>query len=495
MKLGFPESVLLVEDTPSLSMVYQSALERSGLSVNPVFSAREALSTFRKQHNKLVLLDLMLPDGNGLDILSEIHATSPESKVVVITANGSINRAVEAMRGGAFDFLVKPFDDRRLLSAVENSIKSLALEADEARNGPTAPVETGKVNGFIGSSTRMQQIYAMIRNIGRSTATVFITGESGTGKEIAAQAIHKQSTRHGGPFIAINCGAIPKDLLESEVFGHLKGSFTGAISDKPGAAAAADGGTLFLDEICEMDLALQTKLLRFLQTSMIQPVGAVEPRKVDVRIVCATNRDPHDEVRAGRFREDLYYRLHVVPILMPPLRDRGEDVIEIAEKLVERFASEEGKRFRRLSPQSARMLLDFSWPGNVRQLENVLRNAVVLNDGDEITIDMLPRSIFQNSMPANSGQIPREAGSNIEHVNGRRSYAPEFVPRNGHTHDDLTERSLLGLVGATLADVEREFIEITIAECDGSIPRAARVLDVSPSTLYRKHEAWDRSAS
>lgn len=490
MNLGFPESVLLVEDTPSLSMVYQSALERSGLSVNPVFSAREALSTFRKHHNKLILLDLMLPDGNGLDILNEIHATSPGSKVVVITANGSINRAVEAMRGGAFDFLVKPFDDRRLLSAVENAIKSMALEAAEAKSGAKAMTAAQEIGGFVGSSPRMKQIYSMIRDIGRSTATVFITGESGTGKEIAAQAIHKQSTRKAGPFIAINCGAIPKDLLESEVFGHLKGSFTGAISDKLGAAAAADGGTLFLDEICEMDLALQTKLLRFLQTSMIQPVGAVEPRKIDVRIVCATNRDPQDEVRAGRFREDLYYRLHVVPIQMPPLRERGEDVIEIADKLLARFAEEEGKAFQRLSPQARQALLDYPWPGNVRQLENVLRNAVVLHDGPEITIDMLPRTIFQTTMPANSGREPRE---HTDGMNGRRSYSPELVPQNGTDHG--MNGSLRSLVGSTLADLEREFIEITIEECDGSIPRAARVLDVSPSTLYRKREAWERSAS
>ena len=493
MNLGFPESVLLVEDTPSLSMVYQSALERSGLSVNPVFSAREALATFRKHHNKLVLLDLMLPDGNGLDILSEIHATSPGSKVVVITANGSINRAVEAMRGGAFDFLVKPFDDRRLLSAVENAIKSMALEAAEAKSGAKAASASQEIGGFVGSSPGMKQIYSMIRNIGRSTATVFITGESGTGKEIAAQAIHKQSTRRAGPFIAINCGAIPKDLLESEVFGHLKGSFTGAISDKLGAAAAADGGTLFLDEICEMDLALQTKLLRFLQTSMIQPVGAVEPRKVDVRIVCATNRDPQDEVRAGRFREDLYYRLHVVPIQMPPLRERGEDVIEIAEKLLSRFAQEEGKAFQRLSLQARQALLDYPWPGNVRQLENVLRNAVVLHDGPEITIDMMPRTIFQTTMPANSGHEPREPGAHGDGMNGRRSYAPELVTPNGTAHS--SNGSLRSLVGSTLADLEREFIEITIEECDGSIPRAARVLDVSPSTLYRKREAWERSAS
>jgi DNA-binding NtrC family response regulator len=490
MNLEFPEPVLLVEDTPSLSMVYQSALERAGLCVTPVFCARDALGEFRKHARRVVLLDLMLPDGNGLDVLREMRSRSPDTRVLVITANGSINRAVEAMRSGAFDFLVKPFDDRRLLSAVRNAITSLAFEADEARGDARRPAAVSEMPGFVGSSPRMRQIYSMIRNIGRSTATVFITGESGTGKEIAAHAIHQQSVRRAGPFVPINCAAIPKDLLESEVFGHLKGSFTGAISDKLGAAAAADGGTLFLDEVCEMDLALQTKLLRFLQTSMIQPVGAVEPRKVDVRIVCATNRDPAAEVQAGRFREDLFYRLHVVPIIMPPLRERGEDVIEIAELLLARYAREEGKAFKRLSRPVRDTLCAYAWPGNVRQLENVLRNAIVLHEGEEITLDMLPATILASGLGAGgaSAQRPWLNGGGTAHPAGLA--APSFED------DELALRDTLRtFVGATLADIEREFIEATIIECKGSIPRAARLLDVSPSTLYRKREAWERSAS
>ena len=501
MKIAFPDPVLLVEDTPSLSMVYQSSLARAGVAVDPVFSAREALSYLRARKSRIVLLDLMLPDGNGLDILAELQKTNPRTKVIVITANGSINRAVEAMRGGAFDFLVKPFDDRRLLSAVENAVKSLAMEAAEAEAGTPSLAETPEVRGFVGSSAAMRQIYHMIHSIGRSTATVFITGESGTGKEIAAQAIHQQSTRRAGPFVPINCGAIPKDLLESEVFGHLKGSFTGAISDKLGAAAAADGGTLFLDEVCEMDLSLQTKLLRFLQTSMIQPVGAVDQRKVDVRIVCATNRDPAAEVRAGRFREDLFYRLHVVPINMPPLRDRGDDVLEIADWLLKRFTREEGKTFQRLSDDVRSALRRYYWPGNVRQVENVLRNAVVLNEGNEITLDMLPPSIFQiKRAPASNGNAaPSALHQPVDGVSTLRSF-PQHVANGQHIADAGDEpivvtEALRGLVGSTLADLEREFIEITISECGGSIPRAARILDVSPSTLYRKREAWERSAS
>ena len=490
MNLVFTDPVLLVEDTPSLSTVYQSVLGRAGLAVTPVFGAREALAAFRKHASRVVLLDLMLPDGNGLDVLREMRTQSPQTRIVVITANGSINRAVEAMRSGAFDFLVKPFDDRRLLSAVRNAITSLAFETDEAPGGAPRPVAVSDMDGFVGSSPRMRQIYGMIRSIGRSTATVFITGESGTGKEIAAHAIHQHSVRRDRPFVPINCAAIPRDLLESEVFGHLKGSFTGAIADKPGAAAAADGGTLFLDEVCEMDLALQTKLLRFLQTSMIQPVGAVEPRKVDVRIICATNRDPAAEVQAGRFREDLFYRLHVVPIVMPPLRERGDDVIEIAELLLVRFAREEGKAFERLSRSVREALSAYPWPGNVRQLENVLRHAIVLHDGEEITLDMLPATILA------CGEVPGGALRQRISIAGAGRAVDLAPARLSIEPDEMALRDTLrGLVGATLADLEREFIEATIIECKGSIPRAARLLDVSPSTLYRKREAWERSAS
>jgi DNA-binding NtrC family response regulator len=315
----------------------------------------------------------------------------------------------------------------------------------------------------------MAEIYRMVRSIGRSTATVFITGESGTGKEVCARAIHAMSTRARRPFVPLNCAAIPRDLLESEVFGHLKGAFTGALSDKPGAAAVADGGTLFLDEICEMDLSLQTKLLRFLQTSTIQPVGAARPIPVDVRIVCATNRDPAEEVRQGRFREDLYYRLHVVPIHMPPLRARREDIMEIAEASLARYAAEEGKGFRGFDPEVARIFASRPWPGNVRQLLNVIRNIVVLHDGPVLLPGMLPTEIA--------------LGPGVTYA-GDRGAPAAWSPR-------ATGRDrVLPLVGMPLADVERELIEATIAHCDGSIPRAAKMLALSPSTVYRKLEAW-----
>jgi DNA-binding NtrC family response regulator len=462
--------LLLIEDTLSLQMVYRSVLTSAGYRVSVAGSAVEGLAQFQSLRPAVVLLDLILPDRDGLELMQELLAIQPDTSVVAITANGSVNRAVEAMRAGAHDFLVKPFDENRFLSAVQNALaeRSRQAEGQMVAVQPARPV-LAEASGFIGSSEAMSRIHATIASVARSMATVFITGESGTGKELCALAVHANSARASGPFIALNCGAIPQDLLESEVFGHMKGSFTGAISDKPGAATAADGGTLFLDEICEMAPALQTKLLRFLQTSTVQPVGATRPKKVNVRIVCATNRDPLEAVRRGQFREDLYYRLFVVPIHMPPLRDRGHDVIEIAEAALHRFAEEEGRTFHGLDPTVRALLLRLPWPGNVRQLLNVIRNVVVLNSGGWVTLDMLPPGLAETPAP--------------------RTLA---LPPVQDLPDLPTADSLVGL---TLAEAERRLIEATLARHGGSIPRAARVLDVSPSTLYRKMEGWKARAS
>lgn len=468
-------SVLLVEDTLSLQMVYRSILATAGHRVAVASTAAEGLEQFRMHRPMVVLLDLILPDRDGLEVMQEIQALQPETRVIAITANGSVNRAVEAMRAGAHDFLVKPFDEGKFLSAVQNALAEANPREVSRPSEPTVPATRSRdaaplseSSGFIGSSEAMNRIHGTIASVARSMATVFITGESGTGKELCALAVHANSNRASGPFIALNCGAIPQDLLESEVFGHMKGSFTGAISDKQGAATAADGGTLFLDEICEMAPALQTKLLRFLQTSTVQPVGATRPRKVNVRIVCATNRDPLDAVRRGHFREDLYYRLYVVPIHMPPLRDRGQDVIEIAEAALFRFAQEEGREFLGLSPSVRALMQSHPWPGNVRQLLNVMRNVVVLNQGGWVTPEMLPLGLTDEEPPP----------------------APEFLALPAP--EALTADTLLGL---PLAEAERRLIEATLSLHGGSVPKAARVLDVSPSTLYRKMEAWAAKAS
>lgn len=460
--------LLLIEDTPSLQMVYRSVLTNAGHKVRCAGTAADGLAAFVETGAQVVLLDLMLPDRDGLELMHDMLAMRPDVSVIVITANGSINKAVEAMRAGAHEFLVKPFDETRFLGAVDNALVGRPAPRRTALTSSTKPAipslpAPAKTGAFIGNSEVMARIQGKIQSVARSMATVFITGESGTGKELCALAVHDNSTRAAGPFIALNCGAIPQDLLESEVFGHMKGSFTGAISDKPGAAAAADGGTLFLDEICEMAPALQTKLLRFLQTSTVQPVGATRPRKVNVRIVCATNRDPLDAVRSGQFREDLYYRLYVVPIHMPPLRERGEDVIEIAEAALARFAAEEGRRFDGLSPEVAALFRRLLWPGNVRQVLNVIRHVVVLNEGGLVTMDMLPEAVAEDLTLA----------------------PPAFVARS-HSAEPMLD----ALIGRPLADIERIVIEATLARFNGSVPKAARVLELAPSTLYRKIDGW-----
>ena len=467
-------TILLVEDTPSLARLYQQYLNGEEADVTAVGTGKEALQALSAETPSVVLLDLRLPDMDGLDILKEMQARELPSEVVVITAHGSINVAVEAMRAGAYDFLVKPFNAERLLVTVRNALKHGSLSAIVKK---ITDVSRDSYFGFIGSSLAMQAVYRTVDAAAASKATVFITGESGTGKEVAAEAIHRQSPRKNGPFVAINCGAIPKDLMESEIFGHVKGAFTGAHVDRDGAASRASGGTLFLDEICEMDLALQTKLLRFIQTGTFQKVGGSKTEKVDVRFVCATNRDPLAEVEAGNFREDLYYRLHVIPVHLPPLRDRDGDVIEIARHFLTAYAAEEGKLFTSFSPDAEQIVGQFSWPGNIRQVQNVIRNTVVLNEGDVVTADMLPPPLNQPASVAKSGP---SAEQQPEHPQDAE-WGAGVAAIGGNGDGDIVP----------LWKVERDVIERAIEACDGNIPKAAAKLGISPSTIYRKKLGWD----
>ncbi len=449
-------TVLLVEDTPSLARVYAEYLRKEAYTVVPVETGAEALDAVADGAPRIVLLDLQLPDMHGMEVLRRIEAQGLPCAVVVITAHGSVNVAVEAMRHGAYDFLVKPFSAERLIITVRNALERLRLaqlvdtyQKDLART---------RYHGFIGSSLEMQAVYRIIDSAAASRATVFITGESGTGKEVCAEAIHRQSPRGDRPFVAINCGAIPKDLMESEIFGPMKGSFTGAVADREGAAARADGGTLFLDEICELEPNLQTKLLRFIQTGTFMPVGGSKLEKVDLRIVCATNRDPLREVEEGRFREDLYYRLHVIPVHLPALREREDDVIEIARHYLAEYAREEGKGFQSFSPEAEQVLRLYHWPGNVRQLQNVVRNIVVLHDGETVHPGMLPPPLTPQAAAMPAPALAAQAA-------GPKPIRP-------------------------LWQVEKDAIEDAIAACDGNIPRAAALLDISASTIYRKRLAW-----
>lgn len=513
--------LLLVEDTATLAFAYASHLRNEGLEVETVGTAADAMYAVTMRRYAAVILDMYLPDGHGLEILAHINEVSPESSVIVVTADDSDETALEATRLGAWDFLVKPVAHARLVTTVRNALERTTLQSELS----TIRRGLGRESfcGFVGSAPAMQVVYSAIENVAASKATVFITGESGTGKEVCAEAIHRSGPRKARPFIAINCGAIPGELMESELFGHLKGAFTGATANRDGAASLASGGTLFLDEVCEMELPLQTQLLRFLQTGFIQRVGSAKAEEVDVRVICATNRDPEQEVREGRFREDLYYRLNVIPIQLPPLRDRGEDVVRIASAFLARFAKEEGKAFSGFEADALSLLESYGWPGNVRELQNVMPRVVVMHEGEAISAQMLPDAVRGLAPPAAVREMPRStpitslapARSNsgpAQHHWERGVPAPAqaavaAIPRpepspawgaRGNVAIAAAEppvpvpTKFPVPMGVPLRVLERQIIEATIAHCGGSIPRAAGMLEVSPSTIYRKKESWER---
>ena len=479
--------LLLVEDTATLAFAYASHLRNEGLAVETVGSAADAVHALTMRRFAAVILDLYLPDGSGFDVLRHATEVAPETSVIVVTADDSVDTALEATRLGAWDFLVKPVVHGRLVTTVRNALERTTLQSELStmRRG----LGRDGFCGFVGRSPPMQVVYSAVENVAASKATVFVTGESGTGKEVCAEAIHRSGPRREGPFIAVNCGAIPGELMESELFGHVKGAFTGATSNREGAASLASGGTLFLDEICEMELSLQTKLLRFLQTGTIQRVGGARPEAVDVRVICATNRDPDLEVRAGRFREDLYYRLNVIPIALPPLRERGDDVVRIAASFLERFAHEEGKEFRGFDAAAAAAVRSYVWPGNVRELQNVMRRVVVMHDGEQVTADMLPDSVRGLAPPSASRtrEMPAIDPAALEDAPAAPAEAVGAPVSGG---DDAFRVPF----GVPLRILERRIIEATIDHCGGSIPKAAAMLEVSPSTIYRKKEGWEREA-
>ena len=476
------QKILIIEDIASLSIAYAGHLETAGFECVIVDSLADASVELEQGDSgfSAILLDLQLPDGNGLDWLKKNAGILSELAVIVATADGSINRAIDAMRLGAYDFMVKPLSPSRLVTAMRGAVEVIkSVRADVKAVDKSGP-ETDGLEGFIGASEPMQDVYRQIKNVANSKATVFITGESGTGKEVCADAIHKSGPRAKKPFVAINCGAIPEDLLESELFGHLKGSFTGAISDRVGAVQAANGGTLFLDEICEMQLKLQVKLLRFLQTGTVQRVGATKTEDVDVRIICATNRNPALEVEQGRFREDLYYRLAVVPINLPPLRDRGSDITLLANTFLKNFATEEGKDFSPLSADLATSFENHSWPGNVRELQNLMRRAAVMFDGPQLDKTILPEFSDPAVQRKESGETPPMSSQIMNQQPAHSAF--------GHIE------TLSQFDGMTLDQIEQVVIERAVKNCNGSLTKAAQKLGVSPSTLYRKKEKWDASA-
>jgi len=467
--------VLIIEDTLSMALMYQQHLKKAGINSEICQSGHHALIELRKGKVTTVLLDLQLPDMNGLDIVKEMEGTSHNITFIVITANGSVNTAVDAMRAGAYDFLIKPFPTEKLLTTVKNALKRTHVtKAVKVLKKELSPIS---VPGFVGESAPMQAVYKMIENIANSNAAVFITGESGTGKEVTAQAIHKVGDRRNSPFVAINCAALPENLIESEIFGHVKGAYTGAQEARKGAASQAHGGTLFLDEICEMDINLQAKLLRFLQTGQIKRVGSDWSEDVDVRIVCATNRNPVVEVAEKRFREDLFYRLDVLSIDLPPLSQRGKDVILLGESFLKTYASEEGKQFKSISTEAQDMMLNYHWPGNIRELQNIIRKAMVVHDGVELEPHMIKLNMSRRSTDKGEYQLIGLAS-----------------PEKKYTPSDSLKTTLTIDIHKPMDIIERDIIEAVIQSCNGSIPKASQILQLSPSTIYRKRETWEKIA-
>ncbi|MDP2307653.1 MAG: sigma-54 dependent transcriptional regulator [Pseudomonadota bacterium] len=459
------EHILVIDDEPSLGELLTLVLEREGYVATRAESGEEGLELFDSLAPDLVLTDLNMPGIDGIEILRQIKTRSAQRgrdvPVILLTAYGSVATAVLAMREGAFDYVAKPFHNDELRLIVKKALAMRALEADNARMR-VALGERYQLGQFVGTSPRMQEVYSLVRRIMGTRISCLIGGESGTGKELLARAVHYGSERARHAFVPVNCGAIAENLFESELFGYKKGAFTGAARDKVGFFEAADGGTLFLDEVGEMPLASQVKVLRALSEKKVTPVGSTVEVAVDVRIVAATNRDLTAEVAAGRFREDLYYRLNVVQIDMPPLRERAEDVPMLVQHFVERFAEEYKKRVGGVTPEALRMLRAYPFPGNVRELQNIVERAVALEAGALLTPSSLPERV-QGVL---STPQTEPAGTGGE---GDAEAAPEGL--------DLEAR---------LAEVERSYLVRALAASGGNRTQAARLLGVTFRSLrYR----------
>ena len=472
------QTILVVDDDPVQRRLLETAISRSGMQVVTAPGGQPALDLIngpRGEQITLMMLDLVMPDMGGLDVLSKLRPTNPDLPVIVLTAKGGIDSAVEAMRAGANDFLVKPASPERIAVSIRNQLKIGTLSGEVKQLKKKADNRL-TFDDLVATSPEMKQVFRLGARAAQSDIPVLIEGESGAGKELIARAIQGTSGRAGRPFVTVNCGAIPENLIESILFGHEKGSFTGASDKHLGKFQEADGGTLFLDEIGELRLDMQVKLLRALQEGEVDPVGSKRPVKVDVRIIAATNRDLGQMAKTGSFREDLYYRLNVFPVMVPSLRERTGDIAPLARHFIERFAAEENKPVSGLTPQAASLLESFNWPGNVRQLENTIFRAVVLCDGALLDVCDFPQIaaalgvdtlVRQNSMPvsaAHGGVAPAlPAGS---------AFSLSATDGSGHIRK--------------FEELESEIIRMAIARYDGHMSEVARRLGIGRSTLYRK---------
>ncbi|MBI1324677.1 response regulator [bacterium] len=479
-----PTRVIIADDDPNVARLLAYHLKSWRVDHSVALNKKELLELFeRDELADLLLLDVRFGDSDGLELIRDIRQRRPNLPIVVITAYGTIDLAISAIKSGARDFLVKPIDSNRLKSLIDEAIETRdASAARQVRTGAEPPSATRSSrteatseaeHGIIGDSSATQDLVRLIRRVAPTEANILILGESGTGKEVVARAVHQLSRRRSGPFLPLNMAALPSELVESTLFGHEKGSFTGADSANPGAVESAEGGTLFLDEIGEMKLDLQAKLLRFLQERTFQRVGSSKPRKADVRIVAATNRNLFDQVLEGKFREDLYYRLNVVPIRLARLRERPEDVPPLIAHFLRRICSRNGIPSKLFDPDSMRAMISYPWPGNVRELENTIERLEILTEGPVITLADLPEEIrYGVGSRAHTGSLPTGPAQQI---------AAES--------DSGISASKTELAG-TIDEMEKVAIENALEFTKGNVRAAARRLGIGAATIYRKMKKY-----
>jgi nitrogen regulation protein NR(I) len=456
----FPEKkqVLIVDDEPNLRKILSAQLTRDGYDVLTAEDGEKGLEALREHHIDLVITDLKMPKVDGMALLREALREEPELPIVMITAHGTIDTAVEALKTGAFDYLTKPFDKDEVRQIVAKALKTRELRgADATPGGPEARF------GIIGQSPGITDLYAILERVADTPTTVLITGESGTGKELVARALHEHSSRRDKPFIKVNCAAIPKELIESELFGYERGAFTGAVNSKPGRFELATGGTLFLDEIGEIPIEMQVKLLRALQESEFERVGGIKTIRVDVRLVAATNRDLKKLIAAGNFREDLFYRLNVVPMRLPALRERATDIPLLVEHFLRKFNERLKKKVAGVEEDALAVLASYPWPGNIRELENVIERAVLFCDTERLRAQDLPPEV-KGSSPVFSTQPP-EADLNAALA---------------------TEGGLKEHVKVAMSRLEKELVSRALEQTNGNVTHAARLLKISRKGLQLK---------
>jgi DNA-binding NtrC family response regulator len=458
MSLKRKKRVLAIDDEPSMTEWLKILLEHAGYEVKTALIGTRGEELFRTWRPDAVVTDMMLPDVDGIELVRKFKQLDPEAEVIVVTGQGNIPRSVEAVKAGAFDFLEKPIDAERLLDKLEKAIKQKSL-MDENEQLKQKLQDRYKFQNVIGKSKKMQELFELIESVAASEANILIQGENGTGKELIANAIHYNSKRSKGPFIKINCAAIPKDLIESELFGYKKGAFTGATMDKEGLFEMAEGGSLLLDEIGEMPPYLQTKLLRVLQEREYRPIGSDRIVRVDFRLICATNIDLDAALRDGKLREDLYFRINTITLRVPPLRERTEDIPLLCEHFLEKYRQRHQRGVKTIAPAAYHVLIRHRWPGNVRELENVIERGVLVAKGSEITVNDLPESLRTENATTTEFVIPPHR---------------------------------------TLAEIERMAILQTLQRTNWNKQEAAQILGLYRPTLYskmKKHEIKDQRAA